>query len=98
MALKLDSPAHFSTGITTMNIPPPSSDAADWRRTTDIGEQGASGIGESTLIEPVQIGIIIKHSGLPEKTTRTDVLSALLVLYVISAEIARSDAKSVHCD
>ncbi len=31
-------------------------------------EQGASGIGESTVIEPVQIGIIIKHELPPEKT------------------------------
>src|SRR5438876_363945 len=68
VALKLNGPAHFATGITTMNISPPSSDAANRRGATDIGKQGASGIGESTLIEPVQIGIITKHNGLPEKT------------------------------
>src|SRR6266487_5532478 len=50
------------------------------RRATDIGEQGASGIRESTLIKPAQIGIFIKHGGLREKTIRTDIFSALLVL------------------
>jgi hypothetical protein len=56
-------------------------------------EQGASGIGESTVIEPVQIGINIKHSGLQKRRGSSDVLSALLVLYAISAEIARNGRK-----
>src|SRR5260370_37395084 len=93
VALKLDGPAHFATGIEAMNIASPSCHATNWRRTTDIGEQGASGIRESRLFEIVAIGIIIKHSGLPEKTIRTDILSALLVLYAIAAEIARNRRK-----
>src|SRR5262249_46238085 len=87
VALKLDGPAHFATGIATVNIPRPPAT----RRTG--GEQGANGIGESTSIEPAERGIIIKHSGLPEKTTRTDVISALLILYEIEAEIERSRRK-----
>ncbi len=67
VALKLDRHAHFATGIATMNISPPSCHAANWRRTTDIAEQSASGIRESRLFEPVQVGIIVKHSGLREK-------------------------------
>jgi len=41
----------------------------------------------------VQIGIIIKHSYLLERTTRTDVFSAVLTLYEIAAEIARNRRK-----
>ena len=47
----------------------------------------------SLLIKQVQRGIIIEHGGLPEKTTRTGVISALLVLYEIAAEIARNRRK-----
>ncbi len=67
VALELDSPAHFATGITPMNIPPPPGYATNRGRTTDIGEQGASGIRESKLIEIVAIGIIIKHELPPRK-------------------------------
>jgi len=38
VALKLDSHAHFSTGIEAMNVPPASGHAANRRRTTDISE------------------------------------------------------------
>jgi hypothetical protein len=86
VALELNSPAHFATGVTPISISPPSGDAAS---RTNIGEQGASGIRESRLVEPTPIGIIIKPNGLREKTTRTDVCAALLVLYEITAEIGR---------
>src|SRR5256885_4921249 len=93
VALKLDGPTHFATRIATMNIPPPSRHAADWRRTTNIGEQGASGIRASTLIEIVAIAIIIKHRASQKRRGSSDLLSTLLVLYAISAEIARNRRK-----